>query len=57
MKNGFAIHIMLKIQVRRQNKTPASPKLHKQKPSVLKLNDLPYQGQVYLVEENTSLYL
>lgn len=57
MKNGFAIHIMLKIQVRRQNKTPASPKLHKQKPSVLKLNDLPYQGQVYLVEENASLYL
>ena len=26
-------------------------------PSALKLNGFPYQGQVYVVEENTSLYL
>lgn len=45
MKNGFATHITLKIQVRRQNETIPSLNYTKRNPCALKLNGFPYQGQ------------
>lgn len=58
MKNAFAIHITLKIQVRRQENPTLLLHYINRNPFALRLNGFPYQGyEVYLVEEKQFHYI